>query len=170
MKFDWKSLVSSIAPTLATAFGGPLAGAAVSAVAKAVLGKDDATDDEIGKALQSATPEALAAIRKADQDFAARMKELDINLEEISAKDRDSARSREVNAHDSWTPRALASVVVLGFVLAGKVNISGEAGVLIGSLVGYVSAKADQVVSYYFGSSAGSAAKTNLLAKADSIK
>jgi len=176
MKFDWKSLVKTLAPTLGTALGGPLAGAAASAVAKAVLGKDEATSDELSKALQSATPEQLAAIREADQAFAAKMKELDIDLEQIHANDRDSARRREVDARDSWTPRTLAAVVVVGFfacvgfVLAGKVQINGEAGVLIGSLLGYVSAKADQVCSFYYGSTAGSQAKTALLAKADSIK
>jgi hypothetical protein len=30
---------------------------------------------------------------------------------------------------------------------------------LVGTMIGYASAKADQVVSYYFGSSAGSKAK-----------
>lgn len=175
-KFDWKALVSGIAPTLATAFGGPLAGAAVSAVAKAVLGKDDATEAELGKALQSASPEALAAIRKADQDFAAKMQELDIDLERVAAGDRDSARRREVDAHDSLTPRLLSAVVVFGFfgcvgyVLAGRVEISGEAGVLIGTLIGYVSAKADQVCSYYFGSSSSSKAKDQMLYKSTPAK
>jgi hypothetical protein len=31
MEFDWKSIVSTIAPTIATALGGPLAGAGVAA-------------------------------------------------------------------------------------------------------------------------------------------
>jgi|GEM_PF-4281121 len=38
------------------------------------------------------------------------------------------------------------------------------------TLIGYVSAKAEQVVSYYFGSSAGSSRKDALLAQAPPIK
>jgi len=37
---------------------------------------------------------------------------------------------------------------------------------MIGTLIGYASAKADQVVSYYFGSSASSAKKTEAMSEA----
>jgi hypothetical protein len=37
---------------------------------------------------------------------------------------------------------------------------------IIGTLIGYVSAKADQVVSYYFGSSSGSKDKTAAMSDA----
>jgi hypothetical protein len=37
---------------------------------------------------------------------------------------------------------------------------------IIGTLIGYVSAKADQVVSYYFGSSSGSKDKTQAMSDA----
>jgi hypothetical protein len=165
-------LVGAVAPTIAKTLGGPLAGAAVAALSKAVLGKDGGTHAEIEAALQSATPEVLAAIRKADQDFEAEMGRQGIDLERINAEDRNSARQREVQANDSWTPRILAGVVITGFfaavgyVLSGKVGLTGEQGTLVGVLIGYVSAKADQVVSYYFGSSAGSKAKTDALTRA----
>lgn len=38
--------------------------------------------------------------------------------------------------------------------------------VLAGTVIGYLSAKAEQVVAYYFGSTAGSAKKSELLAQA----
>ncbi len=37
---------------------------------------------------------------------------------------------------------------------------------LAGALVGYVSAKAEQVIAYYFGSSSGSEQKTEIMGKA----
>lgn len=72
---------------------------------------------------------------------------------------------------DLWTPRLLAIVVILGFfasvlaVFAGVADLAEPStATLVGAVVGYASAKADQVVAYWFGSSAGSRAKTEELA------
>lgn len=160
---DWKSIVGTVAPTIATALGGPLAGIAVKAIGS-VFGIEGGSEKDVAAAVANASPEQLMALKKADQDFAVRMRELDIDLERIAADDRASARGREVATGDKMVP-VLAGVVLIGFfttvgyVLAGKVELSGEAGAVIGTLIGYVSAKAEQVVSYYFGSSSGSKAK-----------
>ena len=173
MSFDWKSVVGSVAPALATALGGPLAGVAVSAISKTLLGKEKATEAEIATALSTGGTEALLKLKELDKQFEVRMRELDIDLEKIAQADRASAREREVKSSDKATPRILAAVVVGGFlgtvymVLSGYVDGLKDptiAGV-VGTLIGYVSAKADQVVSYYFGSSAGSAAKNEMLVK-----
>jgi hypothetical protein len=108
------------------------------------------------------------ALKKADQDFAVRLKELDIDLERINAADRDSARRREVDSKDPWTPRILGGVIIGGFfatVFAILFGYGVADSALAGALIGYVSAKAEQVVSYYFGSSAGSKAKTDAMAR-----
>jgi len=52
MAFNWKSILGTVAPGLATALGGPLAGMAVQAVSNAVLGKQDGSDDEIAAAIK----------------------------------------------------------------------------------------------------------------------
>jgi hypothetical protein len=171
--FDWKAVVGTVAPALATALGGPLAGVAVSAISKSLLGKDDGTEEEVAAAIQSGGADALLKLREANNAFTLKMRELDINLEEIHHKDRASARAREERTKDHWTPRILAATIIGGFlamvasVLLGKVTgiTDPVAAGMIGTLIGYVSAKADQVVSYYFGSSAGSAEKTALLSK-----
>jgi uncharacterized membrane protein YeaQ/YmgE (transglycosylase-associated protein family) len=171
--FDWKALVRTVAPAIGTALGGPVGGLAVQAISNALLGTPDAPEEEIALAVARATPEQLLALKKADQDFAKEMRALDIDLERIAAGDRDSARKREAATGDKITPRVLAVVVVGGFlgmvaaVLLGKVSGISDpvAAGMIGTLIGYVSAKADQVVSYYFGSSAGSAAKNATLDK-----
>ena len=170
---DWRKIVGAVAPTLATALGGPLAGMAVSAVSDALLGKPNGTEGEITAALQAGGGEALARLREAERAFAVRMRELDIDVEKLHQLDRASARERERNTGDKATPRALAAIIVGGFLLTVWYVLSGQveglkdpvAAGLIGTLIGYVSAKADQVVSYYFGSSAGSAAKNELLRK-----
>lgn len=173
---DWKKIVGTVAPSLATALGGPLVGLAVKTIADVFGLPDTASEDEVAAAVASATPEQLLALKKADQDFAVRMRELDVDLEKIAAGDRDSARRREIDAKD-WTPKILAFVIIGGFfaVVAfvlgkGLSGMDAAAAAFAGSLVGYVSAKAEQVVAYYFGSSAGSARKDTLLAQAPAIK
>lgn len=167
MKFDWKKTVSAVAPTLATALGGPLAGVAVKTLADKLLGKPEATEEEVAAAVAQADPSTLLKLKEIDAEFKKQMIDAGVKLEEISAEDRNSARAREVSAHDSWTPRVLAALVVGGFLLCVWYVIAGHvtqlqdplAATLIGTLIGYTSAKADQVISYYFGSSASSKAK-----------
>lgn len=169
MNFDWKPLVRSIAPAIATALGGPLAGLAVNAIGAAVLGRDDASETEIAAALQGAKPEDLLKLKEADNAFRLKMQELGVDLERIAAQDRDSARTREATVGGMTCP-VLAFAIVGGFlVLVGWLVSNGVSKIdaasmgLVGTLVGYVSAKAEQVVAYYFGSSAGSARKTEQL-------
>jgi hypothetical protein len=172
-KDDWKKLVGAVAPTVATALGGPLAGAAVGALSQALLDKPDGSESDVAAAIMAGGPDALAKLKEAERAFIVRMRELDIDVERIHQADRASARERESSTGDRATPRVLAFVIVGGFlsmvasVLLGKVTgiTDPTAAGMIGTLIGYVSAKADQVVSYYFGSSSGSAEKTALLAK-----
>lgn len=167
---DWRSILGAVAPALATALGGPLAGLAVREVSQVLLGHENGTSADVDAAMASATGDQLVALREADSRFQTRMAELGVDLERIAADDRASARSREASTRDSWTPRVLAAVVIGGFfacvwaVLSGAVTLAEPvtAGI-IGTMIGYASAKADQVVSYYFGSSAGSDHKTQAL-------
>lgn len=171
-KIDWKKIVGAVAPTLATALGGPLAGVAVKTIATQVLGKAEASEDEVEAAMLDADPQTLIRLREIDTEFKKKMADAGIKLEELAVNDRGSARDREVKTGDHWTPRILASVVIGGFlgcvyaVLSGYVQGLKDPMVagLVGTLIGYTSAKADQVVSYYFGSSASSKAKDETLA------
>ena len=159
MAFDWKGVLGTVAPGLATAIGGPLAGMAVAAIGKA-LGVEP-TQESVQTALAGAKPEDLLKLKVAEQQFLKDMKALDIDLERISASDRDSARKREAEVKDS-TPRVLAYLVVcafIGVVVATLAGWSKVESVLAGTLIGYLSAKAEQVIAYYFGSSAGSKGK-----------
>lgn len=163
-------LVGAVAPTIAKTLVGPLAGAAVAALSKAVLGKDGGSVSEIEAALHSATPEVLAAIRKADQDFESEMGRQGIDLARINAGDRDSARNREISTHDSWTPRVLAAIVVLsvltgeGYAMTHVVPTGAE--MLVGRVLGTLDAALMCVLYYYFGSSAGSSAKNQIIGSA----
>jgi hypothetical protein len=160
------NLVKTVAPSLATAVGGPLAGMATRAISDALLGKPDGTEDELIDAAAKASPDQLLALKKAEQDFAVRMRELEIDLQRIDAADRSSAREREVKTGD-WTPKALAGAVtlgffgVLGYMIAYGLPPQGGEALLV--MLGTLGTAWGGIVSYYFGSSAGSKEKSEAM-------
>jgi len=163
---DWKNIIGAIAPTIATALGGPLAGMAVKAVSAAVLGKPDGTDEELLQAINN--PEALLKIKEADNAFKKQMVDAGVNLEKIAQEDRSSARQREVQTQDP-TVKRLAYLYTAGYF--GSLWAVWQYGmpvdmkdILIG-LLGVLTAAQATIMTYYFGSSAGSAAKNLLLGK-----
>lgn len=120
----WKAIIASVAPTLATALGGPLAGMAVKTIGDA-LGLDKATEESVSTALQGASPETLLALKQADQEFAAKMRDLDIKLEELETKDRDSARNLLIQTR-ARTPAVLSWVIVIAtLALEGGIIFTG---------------------------------------------
>jgi hypothetical protein len=163
-------LLGQVAPTIATALGGPLAGLAAKTLSTVLLGKEDGSEAEIAKALQGASPDQLAAIKKIDADFKTRMAELEIDLERIVAGDRDSARKREVALGDH-TPKILAAAITIGFfgilfwMFVHGVPKNGNEALLL--MLGALQTAFTGVIAYYFGSSAGSKAKTDAMAKGD---
>ena len=100
MSFDWKSLVGILAPTIATAFGGPLAGLATKTLSTAIFGNEDGSEEDISIALAGANADTLAKVKKADQDFKLAMKNLDVKMEDLVVKDTASARERQIVLKD----------------------------------------------------------------------
>jgi hypothetical protein len=161
------NLVRTVAPSIATAVGGPLAGMATRAISEALLGKPDGTEAELVEAAAKATPEQLLALKKAEQDFAVQMRELDVDLERIANEDRNSARDREIKTKD-LTPRLLAGSITLGYfgvlffmLLNGLPTTGGSEAMLV--MLGTLGTAWGGVVAYYFGSSAGSKEKTDAM-------
>lgn len=163
------NLVRTVAPSIATAVGGPLAGMATRAISEALLGKPDGTEDELVEAAKNATPEQLLALKQAEQDFVIRMRELDVDLERISNQDRDSARSREIQLKDI-TPKVLAGVITVGYfgvlfwMLRFGLPETGASEALL-VMLGALGTAWGGIVAYYFGSSAGSRDKNETISK-----
>jgi hypothetical protein len=156
MKFDAiKSLVGDLAPTIGAALGGPVGGAAAGMLAN-VLGCEP-TPQKIEKALQTATPEQLAEIKKAELDFEVRMKELEVDVFALETKDTQHARE---SFREDWTARAIAllSVLLFGFyILLVTIMPADENDLNVVNLVlGYLGGIVSSVVSFYFGASKGS--------------
>ena len=181
MSFDWKSLVKAVAPTIATALGGPFAGLGVRALSEALLGTPDGTEQDVSAALATATPDQILAVKQADQEFAIRMKEMDIDLDKALIADTSDAR--HVFAENKGVLNLgivildTFALVMFGVlwgsfqIMTGGITIKDVAIVatvagLVGTVVGYVAANAQQVVSYFFGSSRGSADKTAAMSAA----
>jgi hypothetical protein len=188
MSFDLRTALGTIAPTLATMLGGPLAGAAVTALEGAFGLAPGSGTDAITKVVQSGamTNETLAAVRAADQKHAELMGQQGIDLVKINADheaalastdaaDRTSARQTNASKDQTWwiaiailgTFASIMGVVLWGcwMLLQGGITIKDVSVVaaisgLVGSVVGYVAANAQTVVNFIFGGSLGSERKT----------
>jgi hypothetical protein len=163
-------LLGQVAPTIATALGGPLAGVAVRTLSNALLGHENGSEADVKEALEGASPEQLAQIKQIDAQFKVRMKELDIDLERIASGDRDSARKMQM-ANNDWIPRLLAVMITIGFfgilvwmLMKGMPQTGTEALLM---MLGALGTAWTGVINFYYGSSAGSKQKNDLLAQKD---
>lgn len=168
-------ILKTVAPTIATALGGPLAGMAVGFVAKKLLGGGDHSADEISKMITSMNhPDDLQKLKDAENEFTAKMKELEIDVFSLEVKDRNSARNMAVSSVGMARMQMLIGTILVGGfiamaagVIGGYVDIAdANKAVMIGTVIGYVSAKAYQVVAFLFGSTHGSQSKSTDMANA----
>lgn len=157
---DW---LKQIAPTIASALGGPLAGMAVSAISKAIGVDEDKVSELISS--NKMTPEQIAQVKIAEIELKRQENELGLNFEKLATEDRSSAREMQI-ATRSVVPPVLAGAITLGFfgililLLLGKVE--GDNNTIL-IMLGSLSTAWTGIIAYYFGSSAGSQAKTELL-------
>jgi len=167
---DWLDTLKKLAPTVATAFLGPLGGVAVSAIGD-VLGISEATQDKIAQVIQQGqlTPEQITAIKQLELQYQDHEKERQFKYSELAFKDRDSARA---NNTAGGTQRMLfgLSLVLLLVTLGSEVWVlfngvpPGAPEIIIGRVLGLMDSVALMVLAYHYGSSSGSAQKSELLA------
>lgn len=164
-------VLKAVAPTLALAVGGPFGPIAAAAIHVA-LGTTDDKDAEA--ALLSATPAQLTALKTAEQDFVVKMRDLDIKEEQLVFEDRANARAREIAVRD-YTPQVIAGGVIvvtliINWLLFTKGIPPGLPEIAVGRLLGTWDSALMLVLSYYFGSSSGSAAARETISKIASAK
>lgn len=158
--------IEDFAPTLAGALGGPLAGAAVESLSRAITGRDDPDPDALEKAVLGHSPEAIRAIRAAEVEFQKAVLSAQTDRLRIHAGDRADARARQVALKDI-TPTVLGLAVIIGFFCVLSIMLwkelperaETEFSIMLGSLATMTAA----VVNYFFGSSVGSREKTRLM-------
>ena len=159
---DW---LKQIAPTIATALGGPLAGMAVSAISKAIGVDPEKVGDLISN--NKLTAEQIAQVKIAEIELQKQAQELGLNFEKLEVEDRKSAREMQ-SATKSMMPPLLAGAVTLGFfsiMVMMFFNKIDSANPAILMMLGSLGTAWTGIIAYYFGSSAGSQAKTDLLSK-----
>ena len=147
-----KNIIGAVAPTIGTALGGPMGSMAANMVADA-LGCEP-TPKKIEAAVQAATPEQLAELKKIDKDFEVRMKELDVDLYALETADIQDARGK---FSKDWTSRIMGIAVVGGFMcyifLVTLQPPEQNSEALINLVLGYLGGLASAVISFYFGAS-----------------
>lgn len=172
---DWIDTLKQLAPTVATALGGPLAGAAVTALGS-VLGISEPTQQNIAKMFQDGqlTSEHLAELRKLEMTFQNDEKERGFKYEELVFKDRASARDLAASTH-SATPSILTWIIVCLTLVAEALLLfnqvpPGADPIIIGRVLGTMDSALVMVLSFWFGSNSNSQRKTELLAAAQPTK
>ena len=165
-KSTLKGLLKTVAPTLGTALGGPMGGVAMKFLADKFTGGDTGKVEDY---LLSASPEQLAQLKLAEIDFARQMRKLDIDLEQIASSDRASAR--EMATAKGFTPQIIMSCAyslgyfaVLWAFMGGYLEVQQAHTSMFNGLLGVLSAAQIQIINFWFGSSAGSKAKSDAMA------
>jgi len=159
---DWLKM---IAPTLATAIAGPFGTMAYGVVAKVLnISPEDAQKTiETGKL----TSEQIASVQLAEVELKARAQELGLDFAKVAVDDRKSARDMQIGTK-SLIPAVLATVVTVGFfgILVGMMTKTFVPSDALYLMLGSLGTAWTGIISFYFGSSAGSQAKDELLRKA----
>lgn len=163
-----KKILGSVAPFLGTMVGGPFGAAAGKLVSNVLLGKDIATNEELERAISSASPEQLVELKKVDADYKIKMAELGIDEHKLAVMDRESARQREIKTGDK-TPNLLAFLLTFGFFGVLSLIIfypmQESAKSIVDIMLGSLGTAWISVITYYFGSSYGSKIKTDIMNK-----
>lgn len=156
---SWKDALLKIAPTVATALGGPLAGMAVEALGGVLGGDPEAIKRTVERG--QLTGEQLAALKQAELDLKQKEMDMEFKFADLEVRDREGARSRDVELAKSGKKnyRADAMFVLAVAVICGLVWLiwkdptinefmKGVFTLVLGRFLGYL----DNIYSFEFGS------------------
>jgi len=149
-------LLKSLAPTIASAAGGPMAGMAVK-MAASKLGIPDATANEIEDLIER-EPEKAVLLKEADKDFKDRIREMEIDLESFKTEVEDRKDARAKFSGDI-TPKVfciLALVLYGAYVMTVTILPHDQNDETIISLVlGQLSGILGTCAAFFYGGSNG---------------
>jgi hypothetical protein len=166
---DWLATLKSVAPTVAAALFGPLGAVAVASVGE-LLGLSSATKDKISEIIQAGqmTPDQIGKLKELELEYQNNEKERGFKYAELSFKDRDSARTANVSG-GTQKPLFWLSLLLLSITLGTECMVlfkgypEGTDPLVVGRVLGLMDAVAMLVLSYWYGTTNGSAIKNELL-------
>jgi hypothetical protein len=149
-------LLKSLAPTIASAAGGPMAGMAVKMAAQK-LGMPDATANEIEDLIER-EPEKAVLLKEADKEFKDRIREMEIDLESFKTEVEDRKDARAKFSGD-LTPKVfciLALILYGAYVMTVTILPHDQNDETIISLVlGQLSGILGTCAAFFYGGSNG---------------
>lgn len=158
---SWKETLAAVAPTIATALGGPLAGMAVK-IATDKLGIEP---EALEAAVTSGRPEVFYNLKAAESSFLLEMEKLGIERDRLVIDDRKDARG--LAKLNMWPQIILSAIYTAGYfglifgLLSGELSMPvGDAGHLMAGLIGVLTAMQIKIGDFWFGSSHGSKLKS----------
>jgi hypothetical protein len=142
---------------------------AVSAIAKAIGCEPDEVQSVISS--NKLTAEQVASIQLAELELKKQAQSMNLDFAKLIAEDKKSARDMQI-ATKSWIPPVMAVGVTCGFfgILAGLMYGQIQHAPQIDIMLGSLGTAWTGIISFYFGSSAGSQAKTELLHQSEPVK
>jgi hypothetical protein len=183
MSFDWKALVKTVAPGIASVFGTPLAGMGVTALLNALLPEGETPpaqpEEYLAKVITSANPDVLLKIKTAEQQFMLDVKRLEIDLEKYLEQLESTNVENARNLKRDWLKSGkfdyeplLAAGVCISFGYAEwwvfehaqMAGMDPGHSVLIGRVLGTVDAAFMLLLSFRWGTSHDSGRKTDIIA------
>lgn len=160
----WKEIVSSIAPILGTALGGPFGGMAGKYLSGALLGDENAGEAALEDAVMNANPDIILKIKELDKSFELELKRIGLKKEQLVVDDRKDAR--KLYSVDKRPQMILSGVFIGGYfvlvyaLITGGFKIDPSQTALVATLIGVLTAGVSNVMQFWFGSSSGSKDKT----------
>jgi hypothetical protein len=149
-------LLKSLAPTIASAAGGPMAGMAVKMAAQK-LGMPDATANELEDLIER-EPEKAVLLKEADKEFKDRIREMEIDLESFKTEVEDRKDARAKFSGD-LTPKVfciLALILYGAYVMTVTILPHDQNDETIISLVlGQLSGILGTCAAFFYGGSNG---------------
>lgn len=177
---SWQQTLLKLAPTVVSALASPLAGGVVMALGE-IFGVEGATQEKIKTLMESGqmTGEQVSRLKELELKLKAEEQERGFRYAELEIRDRESARRRDAELAqsgiknrraDSMCVLAVAVICVLVYLTwkDGSINeyVKGIITLVLGRFLGYL----DNIYNFEFGTTRGSALKSELLARANPVK